>query len=450
MFFFFLMIRQPPRSTLSSSSAASDVYKRQGVLQGLVLILLCTAVLAEWPESPPSYSDSVSSPHEDYTERSSWTDQMKQAFAGMAVGILMLCVSFPFMFWNEGRAVVRSAVLDLGEKTVVSLDRAVPLPENNGRLIATAGALGNKSEAPKDPLFQISAPAEAVKLRRSVQMYQWDEHKKDEKDSVGGGVTTRYSYKKTWSTHRIDSSSFKVPNGHANPTLGFQTQVFHGPVMLGGFDLAAELVGALTQYSPHQISPTALPRTLPVGSGKAAASSGGKTDYGATKQQRTSLPVHWEAGDAVFVGRDPSSPDVGDYKVSFSVVHAGEYSVLGGQRGSMLCGYTAEEITEPALPCCCSVLCCAGAGCVRATSGVFDSAMEAGVFEQNDADSMSWVKPEITTLRAILPGRLTAHELLSVLSERNSAKSFLYRALGYLMMTLGLSLIHISEPTRPY
>ena len=28
-FFFFFMIRRPPRSTLSSSSAASDVYKRQ-------------------------------------------------------------------------------------------------------------------------------------------------------------------------------------------------------------------------------------------------------------------------------------------------------------------------------------------------------------------------------------------------------------------------------------
>ena len=32
-FVFFLMIRRPPRSTLSSSSAASDVYKRQQVLE---------------------------------------------------------------------------------------------------------------------------------------------------------------------------------------------------------------------------------------------------------------------------------------------------------------------------------------------------------------------------------------------------------------------------------
>ena len=31
--FFFLRIRRPPRSTLDRSSAASDVYKRQGLLQ---------------------------------------------------------------------------------------------------------------------------------------------------------------------------------------------------------------------------------------------------------------------------------------------------------------------------------------------------------------------------------------------------------------------------------
>ena len=32
--FFFLMIRRPPRSTLDRSSAASDVYKRQGDVNG--------------------------------------------------------------------------------------------------------------------------------------------------------------------------------------------------------------------------------------------------------------------------------------------------------------------------------------------------------------------------------------------------------------------------------
>ncbi|VTU63605.1 signal transduction histidine kinase [Lactobacillus casei str. Zhang] [Lacticaseibacillus rhamnosus] len=32
-FFFFLMIRRPPRSTPKPSSAASDVYKRQGIIQ---------------------------------------------------------------------------------------------------------------------------------------------------------------------------------------------------------------------------------------------------------------------------------------------------------------------------------------------------------------------------------------------------------------------------------
>ena len=35
-FFFFLMSRRPPRSTLDRSSAASDVYKRQELIPGIV------------------------------------------------------------------------------------------------------------------------------------------------------------------------------------------------------------------------------------------------------------------------------------------------------------------------------------------------------------------------------------------------------------------------------
>ena len=38
LFFFFLMIRRPPRSTLDRSSAASDVYKRQGLVLGVIVV----------------------------------------------------------------------------------------------------------------------------------------------------------------------------------------------------------------------------------------------------------------------------------------------------------------------------------------------------------------------------------------------------------------------------
>ncbi|WP_460366217.1 hypothetical protein, partial [Staphylococcus aureus] len=43
---FFLMIRRPPRSTRKESSAASDVYKRQDLLQYLILfpLLLTTSM----------------------------------------------------------------------------------------------------------------------------------------------------------------------------------------------------------------------------------------------------------------------------------------------------------------------------------------------------------------------------------------------------------------------
>src|SRR5664279_6340238 len=46
------MIRRPPRSTLSSSSAASDVYKRQVVLESRYKTGGAATTESPWPDAP--------------------------------------------------------------------------------------------------------------------------------------------------------------------------------------------------------------------------------------------------------------------------------------------------------------------------------------------------------------------------------------------------------------
>ena len=46
LFFFFSMIRRPPRSTQSRSSAASDVYKRQTMINAGLPLIQCLELLA--------------------------------------------------------------------------------------------------------------------------------------------------------------------------------------------------------------------------------------------------------------------------------------------------------------------------------------------------------------------------------------------------------------------
>eukprot|EP00658_Telonema_sp_P-2_P027408 TRINITY_DN21164_c0_g2_i1.p1 TRINITY_DN21164_c0_g2~~TRINITY_DN21164_c0_g2_i1.p1 ORF type:complete len:187 (-),score=32.36 TRINITY_DN21164_c0_g2_i1:128-688(-) len=180
------------------------VMPRSSTGRCLLILLLITLHLAPTMADipPPAYSEhDVGS--ESVTEHSSWTDQMKQSLAGMAVGILLLCVSFPFLFWNEGRAVVRSAVIDLGSKAVVELEAPMVNPENNGALIAIAGPVTAADPNTFDPTFQICAPVGALKLRRGVQMYQWKEKKKDKQDSIGGGGATKKTHEKTRAAPRV-------------------------------------------------------------------------------------------------------------------------------------------------------------------------------------------------------------------------------------------------------
>ena len=53
-------------------------------------------------------------------------------------------------------------------------------------------------------------------------MYQWQETESESKeDNLGGSetVTTTYNYDTLWSEAEISSDSFKVPEGHQNPSF---------------------------------------------------------------------------------------------------------------------------------------------------------------------------------------------------------------------------------------
>ena len=63
---------------------------------------------------------------------------------------------------------------------------------------------------------------------------------------LGGGeeTTTTYRYEKTWSPGHLDSSSFKSPGGHENPSsLQWRSRtVTSGRVTCGAFTLPPQLV----------------------------------------------------------------------------------------------------------------------------------------------------------------------------------------------------------------
>lgn len=200
----------------------------------------------------------------------------------------------------------------------VSADRIDP--GNEGRLVHLTGK-ATTSDTLADPTFGVEV--NAIHLERTVEMYQWRERSESTTEKkVGGGTetTTTYSYEKAWSDRRIDSSGFKVPDGHQNPgSFPYEARsVSASNVTLGAFELSPSLVDRISDWRP-----------LPVPS-------------------RDDLPgdVRWQAklhDDGLYLGRDPARPEIGDLEVGFRIVPPMTVSVVAQQIGGSFSPYRTSN-----------------------------------------------------------------------------------------------------------
>ncbi len=253
-----------------------------------------------------------------YVETTSegWFSRIGNSIGGALIGLLMFAISFPLLFWNEGRAVRRAQDLEHGASSVVSLGSTDPDEANEGELVHVTGPVEADDE-PTDEVFAVSA--DAIKLARTVEMYQWKEKTKTKKKKkVGGGTekTTEYTYHKTWSEKAINSSNFKISAGHSNPgSMPYQSETFTASgVHLGGFDLAPTFVDDLSASTDYRVDDADLP-------------AGARMHAG-----------------GIYIGSNPSSPRIGDVRITYTIAEAGPASVIGAQEGSRIAPYSDEEM----------------------------------------------------------------------------------------------------------
>ncbi len=257
--------------------------------------------------------------NEEYTEvtSTSWFSRISNSLKGIIIGSALILAAIVLLFWNEGRAVRRYQTLKEGAGAVISVKSDAVDPSNEGRLVHMEGA-ATTIETLTDSDFGVSE--NAIKLSRSVEMYQWEQEEKSEtRKKLGGGEETKttYSYKKVWSRDLIDSSSFKIPEGHENPgALPYKSAVFTAKnVTLGAFTLSPAIIDQIGTFDP-----------LPIAGGEDAEE--GK-------------PEPFQGG--YYIGKDPAHPGIGDAKITFSVVRPQEISVISGQRGNTLEPYQFES-----------------------------------------------------------------------------------------------------------
>jgi hypothetical protein len=234
------------------------------------------------------------------------------SFMGMLFGFVLLVGSVVLLFWNEGRAVATAKSLREGAATVIDTRSESINSANESKLVHLTGNTA-VTEKLEDPLFHISESA--LRLRRNIEVYQWKEKKESKsRDKIGGGkeTVTTYSYEKVWSPDLIKSSSFKNPEDHQNPpALEVPKKEFVAKnVTLGQFKLSPAIISKIP----------------------------GDEVLEATEQQLTEVSERIQSklkvnGDRFYLGGDPANPEIGDEKISITVLRPGTVSIVAKQTG---------------------------------------------------------------------------------------------------------------------
>ncbi len=263
-----------------------------------------------------------------YTEvtTTNWFSRLGGALKGIAMGVLLLLAAFPLLFWNEGRAVHQAQALAEGRQAVTSIAADRVDPGMEGHLVHLAGRATPEGPV-RDPEFGVQVP-DTLRLRRVVEMYQWRQESQKKKRKEAGGsekTVTTYTYHLGWSTRLIDSSDFKQA-GHQNPTrMPYQAlEVSAGSVRLGAFVLGPDLVSRLSGWTDLRVA-SRLPSSL----------SGGLKPF--------------EGG--FYQGQDATRPQLGDVRIRYQYIPAGDFSLVAVQAGGTFKAYptrAGQEILEVA------------------------------------------------------------------------------------------------------
>ncbi len=252
----------------------------------------------------------------------SWGGRIMGSIKGVLVGLLLFVISFPLLFWNEGRAVKRYRDLKEGRGNVAAVDSAMVNNATDGNLVHISGE-ARTDEILKDDEFGIAI--NAIRLRRNVQMYQWEEEKeKRTEKKVGGGTRTKttYTYHKRWSDEAIDHGSFRKPEGHENP----------GGMAVEGREQDAKLV----PVGAYRLSPELIKQVSSFEAVPATAETAKKVS--ASYKDKVKL-----SGSIYYLGADPLNPQIGDCKISLDAARAAVVSVIARQKGDSFTGWTTSS-----------------------------------------------------------------------------------------------------------
>ena len=302
------------------------------------------------------------------------------SFKAIGSGILLFIVGTCVLWWNEGRAVKTEKMLDEAGSAYVEMENPSKKDASlEGELICGT-ALATTEDSLSDQQFGIGA--KAISLRRSVEYYQWVEHAEEKKEDKLGGkevTTTTYTYSKEWVSRPIESGQFKDPayqNKNMVLTIVEDAEQYAENVSWGAYKLNESLIHSISSREGLDLAiaedllkqmdksaQTAYERFYGVkkqpveqpvetvvlsDSAKAVADSlkavnDSINEAMAKAENKKDFEYIHQAGNVLYYGRVPGSPEVGDVRVTFEKVVPAKVTVMAVVDGDSFKPFKAKN-----------------------------------------------------------------------------------------------------------
>ena len=302
------------------------------------------------------------------------------SFKAIGTGFILFCIGTALLWWNEGRTVKTEKMLEEVGGSYVEMENPNKKDASlDGELIC-GSALATTEDSLSDNQFGVGA--KAIALHRRVEYYQWvEDSKESSEDKLGGKevTTTTYTYSKKWVSQPIESSEFKDPayqNKNMVLTTVEESEQYAENVKFGAYQLNETLIHLISsregldlninedllkeldknaqvayerfygvKKSAKQTVEQLAETTVLSDSAKAVADSLKAVNDSIIKNavNKKDLEYVHLAGNVLYFGRVPGSPEVGDVRVTFEKVVPAKVTVMAVVDGDSFKAFKAKN-----------------------------------------------------------------------------------------------------------
>ena len=330
-----------------------------------------------------------------YTETTTtgYGTRVGNSFKSIGTGFVLLVAATALLWWNEGRAVKTAKMLEEAGSSYVEMPNPGKKDASlEGELICGT-AQATTEDSLSDAQFGVGQKG-IIALKRKVEYYQWVEHSESKSEDKLGGkevTTTTYTYSQQWVSSPVQSSQFKDP-AYQNKNFVLTTvedaeqyaenvsfgayklneSLIHSISSSEGFDLAIneQLLKQFDQATqtayerfygvqPKTTQPQATPQPAAPAipdSVYASLSDSAKAVIDAQKaaqdsinnaianaQNKVDLQYVHQAGNILYYGKVPGSPQVGDVRVTFEKIVPAKVTVMAVVNGDTFKPFKAKN-----------------------------------------------------------------------------------------------------------